>query len=63
VTRGRSDLQNITDRPPILATVHPSPILLAKTADEREKERQLFVDDLAAARKALFRIERRSALE
>lgn len=63
VTRSRGELQNIPGHPPILATVHPSSILRARTGEDREKEKQLFVDDLAAARKALFRIERRSALE
>jgi DNA polymerase len=60
VTRSRGKLQNITGYPPILATVHPSSILRARTAGERAKERQLFVDDLTAARKALSRLERKN---
>ena len=63
VTRCRGQLQHVTGYPPILPTIHPSSILRARTAEEREKETQLLVDDLTAARKALSQIERKHACD
>jgi uracil-DNA glycosylase len=53
VTRSRGAIQTVAGYPPVLATAHPSSILRARTADDREKERKIFVDDLIVARKAL----------
>jgi DNA polymerase len=35
VTRSRGELQNIPGHPPILATVHPSSILRARTGEDK----------------------------
>jgi len=57
VTKSRGQIQTIAGFPPVLATVHPSSILRARTDEEREKQRKLFVDDLIGARKALSKLK------
>jgi DNA polymerase len=53
VTQSRGKIQSVTGHPPILATIHPSAILRARTDDDREQQRKAFVDDLIVVRKAL----------
>jgi uracil-DNA glycosylase len=53
VTQSRGKVLTLVGYPPVLATAHPSSILRARTAEEREKQRQSLVDDLVAARETL----------
>jgi DNA polymerase len=53
VTQSRGKIQSVTGHPPILATIHPSAILRARTDGDREQQRKAFVDDLIVVRKAL----------
>ena len=53
VTQDRGKTIEVKGYPPIMATVHPSSILLAQTEEDRESERRLFVADLVIAAKAL----------
>jgi uracil-DNA glycosylase family protein len=55
VTRSRGQIQTVAGYPPVLSTAHLS-ILRARTSEDREKQRQNFVDDLIVARKALSQL-------
>lgn len=57
VTKSRGMVQNVAGYPPVLATVHPSSILRARTSEDREKQKRDFVADLIAAAKALAKLE------
>lgn len=57
VTQSRGRVMKLNGYPPILATVHPSSILRARTEEEREQKRQHFVADLISASKALSTAE------
>jgi DNA polymerase len=52
VTKSRGMVQSVEGYPPVMATVHPSSILRARTSEDREKQREDFVVDLIAAAKA-----------
>lgn len=52
VTQDRGKLLHPDGLPPVLATVHPSSILRARD-DDREQERQRFVQDLQVAARVL----------
>jgi uracil-DNA glycosylase family protein len=56
VTKSRGLIQSVPDYPPILATVHPSSILRARTSEDREEQKREFIDDLVAAKKALSQV-------
>jgi DNA polymerase len=51
LTKARGKLQEAEGFPPILATVHPSAILRARTDEDRHRERKTFVEDLRQAAK------------
>ncbi len=53
ITVSRGVLQAVDGLPPILTTVHPSSILRAATADDRERQIALFIGDLQQVAKAL----------
>ncbi len=53
VSRERGKPTRIPGYPPIVATVHPSSILRAKSDEDRENEERHFVEDLAVAAKAI----------
>jgi uracil-DNA glycosylase len=53
VTQDRGKIRSVSGCPPIMATIHPSAILRARTDEDRETERRLFVADLVKAAKAL----------
>ncbi len=57
VTRSRGVIQTVTGYPPVLATAHPSSILRARTDEDRGEQRQMFVNDLIAARKILLKMK------
>ncbi|HZY61877.1 MAG TPA: UdgX family uracil-DNA binding protein [Edaphobacter sp.] len=46
VTQSHGEVQRLDGLPPIMATIHPSAILRARTDEDRHRERQLFVHDL-----------------
>jgi DNA polymerase len=46
VTQDHGRVQQVEGLPPIVATVHPSAILRAVTAEDRRNQRKMFVDDL-----------------
>jgi len=49
VTKDRGRVLDVPGYPPVLATVHPSSILRARTDEDRENERRLFIEDLRLA--------------
>lgn len=51
VTQNRGKVIERAGYPPLIATVHPSSILRAQTDEDRERERALFVADLAIVAK------------
>jgi DNA polymerase len=51
LTKAHGKLQETQGFPPILATVHPSAILRARTDEDRHRERKMFVEDLRGAAK------------
>jgi DNA polymerase len=51
LTKAHGKLQETQGFPPILATVHPSAILRARTDEDRHRERKMFVEDLRGATK------------
>ena len=57
VIRSRGVIQSVADYPPVLATVHPSSILRARTSEDREKKKKEFVADLVAADRAVAKLE------
>ena len=61
VTQSRGVVLSADGYPPLFATVHPSSILRARSEDEREEQRQRFIEDLIAARKALGKITPKTA--
>lgn len=50
ITRSHGQMQHRAGLPPILATIHPSAILRARTEQDRERGRQAFVQDLQNAK-------------
>ena len=55
ITQAHGKLQAVEGVPPILATLHPSAILRARTDDERHYQMQNFVEDLRQAGKFVRR--------
>jgi uracil-DNA glycosylase len=53
VTQSHGELQQAEGLPPILATLHPSAILRARTEEDRERGLSTFIQDLNQARKFL----------
>jgi len=51
ITRSHGKVQDIEGLPPIIATLHPSAILRARTDEDRHEQMKLFTDDLRLASK------------
>lgn len=49
VTQSHGEIQYPEDLPPIIATIHPSAILRARTEEDRDRDTALFVHDLRTA--------------
>jgi len=49
VTQSHGELQDADGLPPIIATLHPSAILRARTDEDRRHDTQIFLDDLRRA--------------
>jgi DNA polymerase len=46
VTQSHGKIQQAGGFPPIIATLHPSAILRARTDEDRERDTRIFLDDL-----------------
>jgi uracil-DNA glycosylase len=46
VTKSHGEVQHVKGLPPILATLHPSAILRARTEEDRERDTRIFIQDL-----------------
>jgi len=46
ITQSHGNVQQVDGFPPIIATLHPSAILRARTDEDRERDTQIFLDDL-----------------
>jgi uracil-DNA glycosylase family protein len=55
VTRSRGQVLNLSGYPALLATVHPSAILRARTEVDRTRERKAFISDLTEAARFISR--------
>ena len=51
ITKVHGKVQQVEGRPPIIATLHPSAILRARTDEDRHRQRHTLVDDLSRAAK------------
>jgi uracil-DNA glycosylase len=49
ITQSHGELRQLEGLPPIIATLHPSAILRARTAEDRERDTRIFLDDLRRA--------------
>jgi uracil-DNA glycosylase family protein len=49
VTKVHGTVQQVEGFPPIIATLHPSSILRARTDEERHRQRQILIEDLSKA--------------
>lgn len=49
ITQSHGEVQHAEGLPPILATLHPSAILRARTDEDRHRDTELFLDDLRQA--------------
>jgi len=49
ITQSHGTLQKAEGLPPIIATLHPSAILRARTGEDRERDTRIFLDDLRLA--------------
>lgn len=49
VTKSHGTIQQTDGFPPIIATLHPSAILRARTDEDRERDTRIFLDDLRQA--------------
>jgi len=49
ITKSHGEVQQVEGLPPIIATLHPSAILRARTDDDRERDTRIFLDDLRGA--------------
>jgi DNA polymerase len=61
VTQAHGELQHVEGLPPMMATLHPSAILRARTEEDRDRDRMLLLDDLRQAAAFLDRENRRAA--
>jgi DNA polymerase len=50
ITQAHGELQNADGLPPIIATLHPSAILRARTDEDRERDTRIFLADLRKAK-------------
>jgi DNA polymerase len=46
ITKSHGVIQKAEDMPPVIATLHPSAILRARTEEDRERDSKIFLDDL-----------------
>jgi DNA polymerase len=46
ITKSHGVIQKAEDLPPVIATLHPSAILRARTEEDRERDSKIFLDDL-----------------
>jgi uracil-DNA glycosylase len=46
VTKSHGEVQHVEGLPPIVATLHPSAILRARTEEDRERDTRIFIQDL-----------------
>jgi uracil-DNA glycosylase len=46
ITQSHGEVQQAPGLPPIIATLHPSAILRARTQDDRERDTKIFLEDL-----------------
>jgi len=53
ITKSHGEIEHVEGLPPILATLHPSAILRARTEEDRERDRKIFLEDLHQAMKFL----------
>jgi DNA polymerase len=58
IRQGHGVIQHVADLPPVLATLHPSAILRARSDDDRERDIKILVDDLSLVRNHLARKQR-----
>jgi DNA polymerase len=49
ITQSHGEVQHVKGLPPIIATLHPSAILRARTDKDRHRDTKLFLDDLRQA--------------
>lgn len=53
ITQSHGEVQRVTGLPPIVATLHPSAILRARTDEDRHRDLNIFVNDLRQATQTL----------
>jgi uracil-DNA glycosylase len=46
ITQSHGEVREVEGLPPIIATLHPSAILRARTDEDRERDTKIFVNDL-----------------
>ena len=51
ITKDHGKVQHVEGLPPIIATLHPSAILRARTDEDRHRQRHTLIDDLSIAAK------------
>jgi uracil-DNA glycosylase len=61
ITKVHGKVQQVEGLPPIIATLHPSAILRARTDEDRHRQRHTLVDDLSRVAKFVSGIEIRPA--
>jgi DNA polymerase len=61
ITKIHGEVQQSEGLPPVIATLHPSAILRARTEEDRHRQRHMLVEDLSRAAKFVSRIEIRTA--
>ncbi|MFP5276259.1 MAG: UdgX family uracil-DNA binding protein [Acidobacteriota bacterium] len=59
ITQAHGKLESAKHLPPVLATLHPSAILRARTHEDRERDRRIFVDDLRRAMAFVHRSDKK----
>ena len=55
ITQSHGKVQHREGQPPVIATLHPAAILRARTPEDRDRDKNLFLDDLRQAGKFLNR--------
>src|ERR1700761_2949900 len=55
ITQSHGKVQHRDAQPPVIATLHPAAILRARTPEDRDRDKNLFLDDLRQAGKFLNR--------
>jgi uracil-DNA glycosylase len=51
ITKVHGKVQQVEGLPPVIATLHPSAILRARTDEDRHRQRHTLIDDLSKAAK------------